>query len=129
MSADPDLQRRHQTLQTQHQTLQAELSASRDVQAAREREVEALRKRVEDAEREVEVLREDLIQAQMRITTLLEMQGNGDNGYHLESEDEGEGRGRGGSNVSSEEASMAYDKVSLLLCALMSYSSLEYGDI
>ena len=67
--------------------------------------------RVEEAEREVEILREDLAQAQQRITTLLEMN---QPGFHLESEDEAdEHQRRRGSAGSSEEASMAFDKVSL----------------
>ena len=64
--------------------------------AAREREVELLRQRVEEAEKELEGMREELGQAQARIETLLEM-GDGD-----------EGRSEEG----SEEASMAFDKVS-----------------
>ena len=63
--------------------------------AAREREVELLRQRVEEAEKELEGMREELGQAQARIETLLEM-GDGD-----------EGRSEEG----SEEASMAFDKV------------------
>ncbi len=111
MSADPELSRRFQTLQTQHTTLQAELAASRDVLSAREKEVEVMRMKVEDAEREVESLREDLSQAQRRISTLLEMQGHGDHGYDLGSED-GDGGLRRESMEGSEEASMAFDKVS-----------------
>lgn len=67
--------------------------------------------RVEEAEREVDVLREDLSQAQERINTLLEMN---QPGFHLGSEDEGgEDRMRRESTASSsEEASMAFDKVS-----------------
>ena len=64
--------------------------------AAREREVELLRQRVEEAEKELEGMREELGQAQARIETLLEM-GDGDG----ERSEEG-----------SEEASMAFDKVS-----------------
>lgn len=75
--------------------------------AAREREVELLRMRVDEAEREVEVLRDDLAQSQNRITTLLEMN---QPGFQLGSEDE-EGAGRRDSMGSSEEASMAFDKV------------------
>jgi len=63
--------------------------------AAREREVELLRQRVEEAEKELEGMREELGQAQARIETLLEM-GDGDG----ERSEEG-----------SEEASMAFDKV------------------
>lgn len=63
--------------------------------------------RVEEAEREVEVLREDLAQAQHRIATLLEV--GGPNGFGLMSED---GHGEGRSDEGSEEASMAFDKVS-----------------
>ncbi|ORX40151.1 hypothetical protein BD324DRAFT_648753 [Kockovaella imperatae] len=108
--ADPELTRRLEKLQNQHSALQAELSASRDVLAAREREVDVLRMRCEDAEREVEALREDLSQAQQRINTLLEM--GGASGYHSNSEDEDEhiANGRRGSAGSSEEASMAFDK-------------------
>jgi hypothetical protein len=58
--------------------------------------VELLRQRVEQAEKELEGMREELGQAQARIETLLEM-GDGD-----------EGRSEEG----SEEASMAFDKVS-----------------
>jgi uncharacterized protein involved in exopolysaccharide biosynthesis len=97
------------TLQSQHNTIQAELAASRDVLAAREREVEVLRMRCEEAEREVEVLREDLTQAKERINTLLEMGGPG--GFGAGSDEEsGEDRRRG--SASSEEASMAFDRVS-----------------
>jgi hypothetical protein len=66
--------------------------------------------RVEEAEREVEVLRDELAQAQHRISTLLEM---GQPGFEGGSEDgdgvrDGERRDSLGS---SEEASMAFDKV------------------
>jgi predicted RNase H-like nuclease (RuvC/YqgF family) len=106
---DGELQRRFNTLQSQYNSLQAELAASRDVLSAREREAELLRMRVEEAEREAEGLREDLAQAQHRIATLLEVNGPG---YHLGSEDEGdEERLRRESTGSSEEASMAFDKV------------------
>jgi len=98
---DGELSRRMQTLQIQHQTLQAELSASRDVLAAREREVDLLRTRVEEAEREVGVLRDELGQAQVRIETLLEMGQGSEDGLGVERSEEG----------SSEEASMAFDKV------------------
>jgi len=109
-AVDGELSRRLQSLQSQHSALQAELSASRDVLAAREREVDVLRMRVEEAEREVEVLRDDLAQAQHRITTLLEMN---QPGFHLGSEDESEvHRSRRDSAGSSEEASMAFDKFS-----------------
>lgn len=106
-SIDGELSRRFATLQSQHTTLQAELQASRDVLSAREREVELLRMRVEEAEREVEVLRDDLTQAQHRISTLLEM--GGGNGFGLGSED---GHEEMRSEEGSEEASMAFDKVS-----------------
>jgi chromosome segregation ATPase len=97
------------TLQNQHNALQAELSASRDVLAAREREVEVLRMRCEEAEREVDLLREDLTQAKGRINTLLEM--GGPAGFSTGSdEDSGDDRRR--SAESTEEASMAFDKVS-----------------
>lgn len=108
-SADPDLQRRLASLQSAHSAVQAELSASRDVLAAREREVDLMRMRVEEAEREVEILREDLAQAQQRISTLLEM--GGSNGFDLGSED-GEGGEGGSEEDNSEEATMAFDKVS-----------------
>jgi chromosome segregation ATPase len=90
-----------QTLQIQHQTLQAELSASRDVLAAREREVDLLGQRVEEAEREVGILRDELGQAQVRIETLLEMGQGSEDGLGVARSEEG----------SSEEASMAFDKV------------------
>jgi len=106
---DGELSRRMQSLQTQHSALQAELSASRDVLSAREREVDLLRMRVEEAEREVEVLRDELAQAQHRISTLLEM---GQPGFEGGSEDGEGGAGRRDSLGSSEEASMAFDKVS-----------------
>lgn len=64
--------------------------------------------RVEEAEREVEILREDLAQAQQRISTLLEM--GGANGFDMGSDD-GDHQGRG-SDENSEEATMAFDKVS-----------------
>ena len=67
--------------------------------------------RVEEAEREVETLREDLAQAQQRINTLLEMN---QPGFHMDSEDEGDDHQRRRNSAgSSEEASMAFDKVSL----------------
>ena len=106
---DMETARRLEKLQIQHNALQAELAASRDVLSAREREVEVLRMRVEGAEREVETLREDLAQAQERITTLLEMN---QPGFQLESGDEGHvDLTRRDSTGSSEEASMAFDKV------------------
>ena len=110
-TSESDVSRRLDKLQTHHNALQAELSASRDGLAAREREVEVLRMRCDEAEREVEGLRDDLAQAQQRINTLLEM-GGGSNGYQLHSEDEGGPNGRRTSVASSEEASMAFDKVS-----------------
>ena len=109
-SSDGEFSRRLEKLQTQHGALQAELQASRDVQAAREREVDVLRLRCEEAEREVEALREDLAQAQQRINTLLDMGGAA--GYQLGSDDEEAENRRRGSIGSSEEASMAFDKVS-----------------
>lgn len=66
-----------------------------------------MRMRMEEAEREVEILREDLVQAQQRIATLLEV--GGPNGYDVESDVEHDVR----SDENSEEASMAFDKVSL----------------
>ena len=107
---ETELSRRLTSLQNQHNAMQAELQASRDVQAAREREVEVMRMRVEEAEREVDVLRDDLQQAQQRINTLLEMRHEfSDDGEHAKLDDEG-----------SEEASMAFDKVhSLPLCLLL----------
>ena len=72
-SMDSDVSRRLDKLQNQHNALQAELQASRDVLSAREREVDVLRMRCEEAEREIEGLRDDLAQAQQRINTLLEM--------------------------------------------------------
>ncbi len=105
-----EMSRRLDKLQAQHNAVQAELAASRDVLSARDREVDVLRMRVEEAEREAETLREDLARAQQRITTLLEMN---QPGFHLESEDEGdELRRTRDSAGSSEEASMAFDKVS-----------------
>nr|ODN99924.1 hypothetical protein L204_02367 [Cryptococcus depauperatus CBS 7855] len=91
-SADVDLQRRFNTLQNQHQKLQEDLNASQDVLSARNREVDLLRLRLGEAERELDALREDLAQAQHRIETLLDVRGVSD--------DDG-----------SEEASMAYDKL------------------
>lgn len=103
---DPELSRKLDKLQAQHNALQAELSAARDVQTAREREVEALRMRCGEYEREVEALREELLQAQHRISTLLEM---GKTGF-LGSDDEGlEERGSG--EGSDEGASMAFHQV------------------
>jgi hypothetical protein len=61
--------------------------------------------RVEEAEREVEILREDLAQAQQRISTLLEM--GGPNGFDMGSEADHDER-----SEESEEATMAFDKVS-----------------
>lgn len=91
---DGELSRKFQTIQIQNQTLQAELSASKDVLSAREREVDLLRQRVDEAEKVVQSLRVELEQAQARIETLLEM---GEDGVRSE-----EG---------SDEASMAFDKV------------------
>ena len=59
--------------------------------------------RCEEAEREMEGLRDDLSQAQQRINTLLDMGGEG---FGVSDED-----GRRESLGSSEEASMAFDKV------------------
>lgn len=105
-SADGEISRRLDKLQTQYNALQAELAASRDVLSAREREVEVLRMRCEEAEREVEVLRDDLAQAQQRISTLLDM--GGETGFGLGSDEDHQRESLG----SSEEASMAFDKVS-----------------
>jgi len=103
---EAELHRRMDKLQTQHNALQAELAASRDVLSAREREVEVLRMRCEEAEREVDTLREDLSQAQQRINTLLDMGGEG---FGLGSDDD---RRQSLGSATSEEASMAFDKVS-----------------
>ena len=100
---DGELSRRFQTLQIQHSTIQAELSASRDVLAAREREVELLRQRVDEAEKELDGMREELGQAQARIETLLEM---GQGGFAGSEDGDGVRSEEG-----SEEASMAFDKV------------------
>ena len=110
---DGETSRRLATLQSQHSALQAELQASRDVLTAREREVDIMRMRVEAAEREVENLRDELAQAQHRISTLLEMGGGtgfgiGDDNEDMRSED------------GSEEASMAFDKVSTSPTTLLS---------
>ncbi|KAL7423305.1 hypothetical protein Q5752_002606 [Cryptotrichosporon argae] len=111
--SEADLARRLQTAQAQQTSLQAELQASRDVLAAREREADVLRMRVDDAEREVEALRDELAQAQHRINTLLEM---GSGGYGVGSDGDGDhgaasqhGSPRAG-GVSDDEASMAFDK-------------------
>lgn len=109
-SLDSEVQRRFNTLQSQHTTLQAELAAAKDVLAARERELEMMRRRVEDAEREVENLREDLQQAQQRISTLLEM-GGPNNEFGMGSGDSQDDLARASEDGSSEEASMAFDKV------------------
>jgi hypothetical protein len=77
------------------------------VLAAREREVDLLRQRLEEAEREMGQLRDELGQAQNRIETLLEMNQPGEYGSEV-----GGGGSRRGSEGSSEEASMAFDKVS-----------------
>ena len=103
-ASESELHRRMDKLQTQHNALQAELAASRDVLSAREREVEVLRMRCEEAEREVETLRDDLAQAQQRISTLLDMGEGG--GFGIGSDED-----RRASLESSEEASMAFDKV------------------
>ncbi|KAK8858500.1 hypothetical protein IAR55_002727 [Kwoniella newhampshirensis] len=97
-SETAELQRKLQTLQNQHTKLQEDFSASQDVLHARNREVDLLRMRLEEAEREMEGLREDLREARQRIETLLAVGGVG----HSDDED-GEGEG-------SEEASMAFDK-------------------
>ncbi|ODN81703.1 hypothetical protein L202_02097 [Cryptococcus amylolentus CBS 6039] len=91
---ESDVQRRFSTLQTQHQKLQEDYSASQDVLSARNREVDLLRMRLDEAERDLESLREDLAQAQHRIQTLLDVRGVSD-------DDEAEG---------SEEATLALDK-------------------
>jgi len=69
--------------------------------------VELLRQRVDEAEKELDGMREELGQAQARIETLLEM---GQGGF-AGSED-GEGAR---SEEGSEEASMAFDKVRLVV--------------
>jgi hypothetical protein len=119
---DGELSRRHQTLQIQHQTLQAELSASRDVLAAREREVELLRQRVDEAEKEVGVMRDELAQAQARIETLLEM---GQGGFVGMGSEDGDVRSEAGS---SEEASMAFDKVGQVRIGWILPSGRRRGD-
>ena len=67
--------------------------------------------RVQESEREVESLREDLAQAQQRITTLLEMN---QPRFHLESEDEGDDHRHRRDSAGSEEATTAFDKVSVV---------------
>ncbi|WWD18388.1 hypothetical protein CI109_102838 [Kwoniella shandongensis] len=96
-----ELQRKLQTLEKQHTKLQEDFAASQDVLNARNREVDLLRMRLEEAEREMEGLREDLREARQRIETLLAVGG-------VSSDDEGEGEGEEGEG--SEEASMAFDK-------------------
>ena len=106
-SLDSEIARRAEKLQGQLNALQAELSASRDVLSAREREVEVLRMRCEESDREAENLREDLGQAQHRINTLLGTAGYDDMG----SDDER--RLSLASSEDEDEATMSYDKVSL----------------
>lgn len=109
--SDGDVSRRIQALQNQYTSLQAELQASQDTLAARNREFDLLRTRSDEADRENELLREDLAQAQHRIATLLEMN---QSGINLGSDDEDERAPlalRRGSSVSSDGgASMAFDK-------------------
>lgn len=106
--SDGELSRRLTTLQSQYSTLQAELQASQDVLSARNREVDLLRMRSEEADRENEALREDLAQAQHRIATLLEMN---QADMHLGSDDEERMALRRGSSASSDGGtSMAFDK-------------------
>ncbi|EIW73669.1 hypothetical protein TREMEDRAFT_59843 [Tremella mesenterica DSM 1558] len=97
-----ELQRKLATLQSQHTTMQAELNAGRDVLTAREREAEVMRLRMDESEREVEALRDELLQAQQRINTLLEM------GQPFSDDDHVSVKKR--DSASSEEASMAFDK-------------------
>ncbi|OWZ44579.1 hypothetical protein C351_02711 [Cryptococcus neoformans c8] len=92
---ESDVQRRFNVLQIQHQKLQEDFSASQDVLSARNREVDLLRMRLDEAERDMESLRDDLAQAQDRIQTLLDVKGGSDD------EDDG-----------SLEATMAFDKFS-----------------
>ncbi|EAL21307.1 hypothetical protein CNBD3610 [Cryptococcus deneoformans B-3501A] len=92
---ESDVQRRFNVLQNQHQKLQEDFSASQDVLSARNREVDLLRMRLDEAERDMESLRDDLAQAQHRIQTLLDVKGGSDD------EDDG-----------SLEATMAFDKFS-----------------
>lgn len=103
--SDGELSRRLTTLQSQYSTLQAELQASQDVLSARNREVDLLRMRSEEADRENEALREDLAQAQHRIATLLEM---GQADMHMGSDDERLALRRDSS--SDGGTSMAFDK-------------------
>ncbi|ORY28504.1 hypothetical protein BCR39DRAFT_535012 [Naematelia encephala] len=125
-SNEAELSRRLDKLQNQHNAIQAELGASRDVLVAREREVDVLRMRCEEAEREVEVLRADLEEAKHRINTLLDMN---QSGVQLGSEDESdEMQHRRGSNASSEEASMAFDNFSKKLEQWKRTRSPQAGD-
>jgi len=107
MMTDSELTRRFDKLQSQHSALQAEVTALRDVLAAREREVDVLRKRCQEAENEAETLRDELSQAQHRISTLLEM---GQPGLLGSDDEHGDGDGDRDWG-SSEEASMTFDKV------------------
>lgn len=109
--SDGDVQRKISALQHQYTTLQAELQASQDTLAARNREFDLLRSRSDEADRENELLREDLAQAQHRIGTLLEMN---QSGINLASDDEDErlplNMRRGSSASSDGGTSMAFDK-------------------
>lgn len=108
--SDGELHRRLNTLQGQYVSLQQELQASQDGLSARQREVDLLRMRSEEAERDNEVLRDDLAQATHRIETLLEMN---QSGIHLGSDDGGERLGlRRHSSASTDGVtSTAFDKV------------------
>lgn len=112
--SEGDANRRLHTLQNQYSTLHAELQASQDVLSARNREVDVLRMRCEEADRECDALRDDLAQAQHRIATLLEMN---QSGIHLGSDDDDDdvdderiALRRGSSASSDGGASMAFDK-------------------
>ncbi|KAL1412939.1 hypothetical protein Q8F55_000688 [Vanrija albida] len=85
--SEGELHRRLNTLQSQYVSLQQELQASQDVLNARQREVDLLRMRSEEAERDNEALRDEVAQCQHRIDTLLEMN---QSGIHLGSDDGGE---------------------------------------
>jgi chromosome segregation ATPase len=101
-SSDGDLQRKLQALTTQHTALQSELGALRSVLTAREREVEVLRSQSEETSREIDALREELDEAHGRIAMLLDV---GQSGFDHDTNK------RRDSAASSDEATMAFDKV------------------
>ena len=101
-SSEGELQRKLQTLTAQHAATQSELAAMRTVLTAREQELEISRAQTQEISREIEALRDELDEAHGRIAMLLDVDQSGMR-Y-------GDGK-RPDSVVSSDEATMAFDKV------------------